>query len=386
MLENKLTRIKQVYDFIQKNPDHPFLNDKTAEVIQRIASIARCDFDNGEVTRLQVPTVQDHPQYWVTDTKSLQLNWNQVRNDTRTFLAAIGTPSQTTKETSNTRITPTSETTELAFTTMDENGPAPGPKIPNNGKGKESAQTLDTSSRTAQQSRATSLNPDVDKLATALDNLTAFLQTQLQHLGQGQPSAATVTEPSVKVNPPSWKLLDAGLLWPDADSDKANGQPLFHGSKGQIYYVDANLWVDRIREWADTAEKMTAVATQAHTLLRGEAFSWWQLQLSETDKQAVRGNYQRLLDRVKDRFGIRLDEAGDWLDKNPYTLADNQKDLSIRKWAMDVFRYAKEWGDRTDLQQLMRVWQGLHPRLQGMLDVPTQGTSKSDFLDTLHQK
>ncbi|KAH7026634.1 uncharacterized protein B0I36DRAFT_434029 [Microdochium trichocladiopsis] len=164
-------------------------------------------------------------------------------------------------------------------------------------------------------------------------------------------AAAPGLASEVSAKPPQlvWKVADVGYLWPDADNDKANGQPLFHDSKGQVYYTDANLWIDRVQEWADTPEKTLAIAAGAHTLLRGEAFSWWQLQLSDEDKKSVRNNYQRLLDKVKARFGIKLDEAGQWLDSHPYTLSDNHKDTPIRKWAMDVFRYAREWGDRTDL-------------------------------------
>lgn len=397
-MEAKLKEIKELHDFVKHNKNHIFLSGKTAEVQQRLAFLATYDILDDTLIKTPNPSSFDYPTNWEKNKEAFHLAWERARDSSRLMVKELKGASKTTE---GTPLTPKNQPDNCEAKVPEESADPTNSEDDKRGLAQQASGTARISSRPLGQSSETTrmssqeagssaaetgFNSGNDAVARAISELTQFLRQHIVSPSGENGQQTTSGENLTKNDKPAWKLIDAGLFWPDADPEKSNDQPLFHDSKGQVYYVDANLWVERISEWADTPDKKEAVSARAHTLLRGEAFSWWELQLADSDKTAIRDNYNRLLERVKARFGIKHDDAGEWLNKNPYTLADNQKDKPIRKWAMDVFRYSKEWGDRTPLQQLARVWQGLHPRLQGMLSRPVEGTSKTDFLDSLYEK
>jgi hypothetical protein len=74
------------------------------------------------------------------------------------------------------------------------------------------------------------------------------------------------------------------------------------------------------------------------------------------------------------------------VQNNKYTLAMNRKDDNIRDFAMRLFKYAKVYGDTSDVQMLIRLYGALHPRLQQTAGKPKETTLTSEYLDHLEEQ
>ncbi|KAH8194180.1 hypothetical protein TruAng_011655 [Truncatella angustata] len=105
-------------------------------------------------------------------------------------------------------------------------------------------------------------------------------------------------------------------------------------------WKDVHLWAKHVTDWSsDNLAKQEAIRSEGWTLLRGQALQWVNQQLSDEETRALKVSYTTFVKGVVKQFGIRPEEAGEWLTKRTYTLEINQKDESIRTFAMELFNY-----------------------------------------------
>jgi len=182
-----------------------------------------------------------------------------------------------------------------------------------------------------------------------------------------------------------WKIQETGCFWPDAP--ERYGTDSIFVDKNQVCYRDAALWIARVDEMARRNPARDAILKRdMPLLLRGSALMWYEQQLSVTEKAALRLSVDAWTARIKSEFGIRFHEADQWLRNNRYTAEDNLNDISVRKFAMDLFRYSRVWGESTDRQLATRLYGALHPELRQLLPEPTEGVVLGEFVAAVDAK
>jgi hypothetical protein len=217
----------------------------------------------------------------------------------------------------------------------------------------------------------------------------AFMKTMSAHMEvvRGLASSVGASASSEGNSHMRWRIQETGLFWPNAaEESKANSEGLFYAGDKQLCYTDVNLWIQRVQDMSTYPERAEELREGMWNLLRGEALNWYQHQLSDEERRNLKVSVNAWTAKIRERFGIKLSEADKWMQENSYTETANLKGESVRTFAMELFKYARVWGDETDKQLLVRLYWKLHPRLRQLCAEPTEGEKMSDYLKKIEEK
>lgn len=130
------------------------------------------------------------------------------------------------------------------------------------------------------------------------------------------------------------------------------------------------------------------MSSNLDTCFRGEAARWWNNEVDEL----VRGgllhtrdinNWCRVLE---ERFKLPPSQAMDRLDNIRYTIRDAANRRSVTAYVSSIVAAAKQCGETTEFQQVLRAWRHLDLALRAAIDEPKEGTTVKTFMDTLLAK
>ncbi|KAK4242969.1 hypothetical protein C7999DRAFT_36709, partial [Corynascus novoguineensis] len=184
----------------------------------------------------------------------------------------------------------------------------------------------------------------------------------------------------------SWKIKETGIFWPDADETTCGKQDIWY-DKDQLCFRDIYLWTARIQDIVkDSPERHERLRREMWSLFRGSALQWYEQQLSATEKAALCVSVETWITRLKQEFGIKRHEAEAWLLNNRYTAQKNHDRVPVRFFAMECFKYARIWGDSTDIQLATRLYNHLHVELRQVCPEPSEIVEIGKYLSVIEAK
>ena len=222
------------------------------------------------------------------------------------------------------------------------------------------------------------------KMDTFQDKLTSLEEHQ-------QPADRSPTHPpgrpmeTRECNIPGWKPADIGFFYPDMPYTWGTAEVV--DKEDKVYYRSVYAFTNRLRVAAQTKDP-AKMSSNLDTCFRGEAARWWNNEVDEL----VRGglihtrdinNWCRVLE---ERFKLPPSQAMDRLDNIHYTIRDAANRRSVTAYVSSIVAAAKQCGETTEFQQVLRAWRHLDLALRAAIDEPKQGTTVKTFMDTLLAK
>jgi hypothetical protein len=186
-------------------------------------------------------------------------------------------------------------------------------------------------------------------------------------------------------NIPGWKPADIGFFYPDMPYTWGTAEVV--DKEDKVYYRSVYAFTNRLRVAAQTKDP-AKMSSNLDTCFRGEAARWWNNEVDEL----VRGglihtrdinNWCRVLE---ERFKLPPSQAMDRLDNIHYTIRDAANRRSVTAYISSIVAAAKQCGETTEFQQVLRAWRHLDLALRAAIDEPKEGTTVKTFMDTLLAK
>lgn len=99
------------------------------------------------------------------------------------------------------------------------------------------------------------------------------------------------------------------------------------------------------------------------------------------EKLLARSSFDQWEIVLKRQFSLRPAEALKKLALATFSEEDLYSDRSLRDYAAKIFRWSAAYGETSTLQQLLRVYNTLDPKLKVMCMEPSVSDTKADWLN-----
>lgn len=178
----------------------------------------------------------------------------------------------------------------------------------------------------------------------------------------------------------TWESSGMGYFLPDSAREEH-----MRMVQDSLYFSNALAFVTHIRALTAFKNENT-IRLNLHSCLRGEALEWFMSELSECDREKLRGLAleEGWIASLMERFKTRPSHALKTLKKSKYNWADVRSQRSLVMWAHAMLRVAQESNEFPETwQQLHAVWDQIEIPIRGNVQEPSFDTTIGEFMEEL---
>ncbi|RPA73428.1 hypothetical protein BJ508DRAFT_334072 [Ascobolus immersus RN42] len=188
-----------------------------------------------------------------------------------------------------------------------------------------------------------------------------------------------------------------GVFWPDYVSTdqylllppSQRSDSIITTQQGLIIIVDVSTFEPRIDRIISLCKDDARCAAQLiENYLRGAAITWFQYQLDDAQRTAMREgaeNCKVWRAALKERFGVSAAAAQTAMASCVFGLPQLQAGESIVQYFSERLRLSKQMGVTANHDLLMSVWHGIVGPLRASVAAPTKDETNNAFIDRLQQ-
>ncbi len=220
-----------------------------------------------------------------------------------------------------------------------------------------------------------------DHAAIAQNLLTMMGQVYANNAGANQEQA----NPINRVRP-SWRSDEVGYFNPHLDAAMGTGDIVQSGK--DTYYRNVYLFIDRIRD-AASVRGGDVVRANLSTCLRGSAQEWYSFELTQLERDALRGlgeGVDQRIQALEKRFKPSILISMTALTSEKYSLADARNRREPASFVQPIIRHAKGAGFDSVKAQLTYAWNQIDVKLKRDILKPNDNTTTSSFIQGLKAK
>lgn len=178
---------------------------------------------------------------------------------------------------------------------------------------------------------------------------------------------------------------DIGFFDPAYEDPSGKNASIVNAGR-HVYYRDVFIFLDRLRDLSKgpTGDR---VKDYISGCLRGEALIWYSTEVSELEKDLLRGaSLDQWCIALTRRFKVRSSKALLSFQNEKYTMADARSGKTPRSYIQQVIRHAKNADFASPYHQMLMAWNNLDLEFKMQISEPRVDTSWSSFVDTLDSK
>ena len=177
-----------------------------------------------------------------------------------------------------------------------------------------------------------------------------------------------------------------GFFDPFYDSKSANTAPAMEHAGKDTYFRDIHVFLDRLYDIVAT-KGAQVVRDNLQLCLRGEALTWYTVELSEAEKRLVKYGAEGSVDEWRTlllrRFKAPESVGMATLLKEKYTIYDAYRSREPREYAQTLLRAARTANFNDVNNQLTLIYNGLDLEFQRDIVPPTAMATLNDFMQAL---
>ena len=215
-------------------------------------------------------------------------------------------------------------------------------------------------------------------------NMAEAIAHFLREQNRSSPSTPGSSLNSTRDN--RWKPEELGFFDPQLPQSFGKGEIVYQGK--DLYYRSVILFIERIRDLADV-KGAELIRTNLNTCLRGAALGWYNAELTDLERKALRRDPDGVNDwcaALKKRFKESTSVALKNLLDTKYTVKDAKDGAEPSIYVQTLIRHAKAANLESTENQLSYVYNNLDPELRLNIDPPTPTTTVAQIIEALDRK